>query len=95
MNNIIIDVKMFDKKVFNLYVQTENFEKTSSENDMKKIGSFELKDLEDVILSFAKKYNTQTICLIGNKAYCEGLRTKIATEEKIRNGCNNLLIEII
>lgn len=86
--NILIDVKMFDKNVFDLYTQNDN-------GFAGKIGSFELDNLPDVALSFAKKYNSDTVTLVGNKAYCEGLKGKIATEEKTRNGYNQLLINII
>lgn len=86
--NILIDVKMFDKNVFDLYTQNGN-------GFAGKIGSFEIKDLSDVALSFAHKYNADTITLSGNKAYCEGLREKIMIEEKTRNGYNQLLINII
>lgn len=79
---------MFDKNVFDLYTQNEN-------GFAGKIGSFEIKDLSDVALSFAYKYNADTITLSGNKAYCEGLREKIMIEEKTRNGYNQLLINII
>ena len=86
--NIMIDVKMFDKNVFDLYTQNDN-------GFARKIGSFELDNLPDVALSFAKKYNSDVVTLVGNKDYCEGLKEKIVKEEKIRNGYNQLLINII
>lgn len=86
--NIMLDVKMFDKNVFDLYTQNDN-------GFAGKIGSFELDNLPDVALSFAKKYNSDVVTLVGNKAYCEGLREKIVKEEKLRNGYNQLLINII
>lgn len=86
--NIMIDVKMFDKNIFDLYTQNDN-------GFAGKIGSFELDNLPDVALSFAKKYNSDVVTLVGNKTYCEGLREKIVKEEKLRNGYNQLLINII
>lgn len=87
--NILLDVKMFDKNVFDLYTQNDN-------GFAGKIGSFELDNLPDVALSFAKKYNSDTIFLVGgNHVYNEGLKEKIAREEKARNGYNQLLINII
>ena len=56
--NIMIDVKMFDKNVFDLYTQNDN-------GFARKIGSFELDNLPDVALSFAKKYNSDVVTLVG------------------------------
>ena len=85
---IIADVKMFDKNLMDLYIQ-------KNDESSKKIGSFETKDCNDAILSFAQQNDAETVFLIGNKAYCEGIKESLAREEKEKYGASHLLINIV
>lgn len=85
---IIADVKMFDKNLMDIYIQRDD-------EASRKIGSFETKDCNDVILSFAQHNNAETVFLIGNKSFCEGLKESLAKEEKERYGASQLLINIV